>query len=169
MVSGRGPALAKNSRERMMKKVVRNLSIAAAALAVGTGPVLAAGAADVVRARVEAYRELGASFKNINDELRSPKPQAMVLQISARQIRNVANQQYGWFPAGSGPQAGVKTKALPAIWAKGPAFKASQDAFAREANAFYKAAQANDVAKLRVAAKSLGATCKACHTQFRAD
>jgi cytochrome c556 len=132
-------------------------------------PAVAAGAAEVVRSRVDAYRELGASFKNINDELRSPKPQAMVLQLSARQVRNVANQQYGFFPTGSGPQAGVKTKALPAIWSKGPAFKAAQDAFAKEANAFYKAAQANNVAAARTAAKSLGATCKSCHTQFRAD
>lgn len=140
-----------------------------AALAIGAAPVLAAGASDVVRSRVEAYRELGASFKNVNDELRSAKPQAMILQLSARQIRNVANQQYNWFPAGSGPQPGVKTKALPAIWKNAAGFKGAQDAFAKQANAFYQAASTGDAAKVRVAAKSLGATCQSCHKQFRAD
>ena len=153
----------------MMKKAVRNLSLALAALAAGAGPVLAAGAADLVKTRVQAYRELGASFKNVNDELRSPKPQTMVLQLSARQIKNVASQQYGFFPAGSGPQAGVKTKALPAIWANRAGFKAAQDAFAKQANAFAAVAGTGDVAKIRAQAKALGATCQSCHKQFRGE
>lgn len=152
-----------------MQKVFVRIAGALAVLTVGVAPVLAAGGADVVRTRIQAYRELGASFKNVNDELRSAKPQAMVLQLSARQIRNVANQQYSFFPAGSGPQAGLKTKARADIWAKGPAFKAAQDAFTRQANAFYQAAQAGDAAKARVTAKALGATCAGCHKQFRLD
>jgi cytochrome c556 len=156
-----------NEGQRMVSKVFKGWS-GLALLALAASPVLAAGA-DVVRARHEGYRELGASFKNVNDELRSGTPQIVVLQVSARQIKNVATQQYGWFPAGSGPQAGLKTKARPEIWSKGPAFKAAQDAFARQANLFSQAAATKDVAKIRVAVKSLGATCAACHKQFRVD
>ncbi|MET0251451.1 MAG: cytochrome c [Novosphingobium sp.] len=153
----------------MIGKSLKGFSVALAVVALGAGPVLAAGAADVIRTRHDSYRELGAAFKNVNDELRTPKPQAMILQLSARQIRNVAQQQYGWFPAGSGPQSGVKTKALPAIWSNPGGFKAAQDAYAKQANAFYQTAASGDVAKVRIAAKALGATCAGCHKQFRGE
>lgn len=153
----------------MIGKGLKGLLGAFAVLSLGAAPVLAQGAANVVRARLDSYRELGASFKNVNDELRGKNPQPMVLQLSARQIRNVATQQYNWFPAGSGPQAGLKTKALPAIWSNPAGFKAAQDAYARQATAFNAAVASKDVAKMRVAAKSLGATCASCHKQFRAD
>jgi cytochrome c556 len=158
-----------NMGTRMVGKGFTGLTGALAVLALGAVPVLAAGAAEIIKTRHEGYRELGASFKNVNDELRSAKPQAMILQLSARQIRNVATQQYGWFPAGSGPQAGVKTKARPEIWTKAPAFKAAQDNFAKQANAFFKVAATGDVAKIRLAAKPLGAACAGCHKQFRSE
>ena len=153
----------------MVAKGIKGLLGGIAVIALGTGPVLAAGAADLVRARVNGFRELGASFKSVNDELRGGKPQPIMLQLAVRQIRTVATQQYAWFPAGSGPQAGVKTKARPEIWTKAPAFKAAQDAYARQATAFSAAVASNDIAKIRAATKSLGATCAACHKQFRVD
>lgn len=153
----------------MVGKVFTGWASSLAVLVLAASPVLAAGAADIVRTRHEGYRELGASFKNVNDELRSSTPQLVVLQVSARQIKNVSTQQYGWFPAGSGPQPGVKTKARPEIWTKGPAFKAAQDAFAKQANAFSQAAASKDIARIRAAVKPLGATCAGCHKQFRTD
>ncbi len=73
-------------------------------------PSLAAMAApaDVVKTRIAGYRELGAAFKAVNDSLRGNEVQKVLLTQSAREIRNATRQQYGWFPAGSGPQAGVK-------------------------------------------------------------
>ena len=70
---------------------------------------LAAAPGDIVATRIAGFREVGAAFKNINDELKSATPQTYVIQISARQIRDYARQQQGWFPAGSGPKPGVKT------------------------------------------------------------
>jgi cytochrome c556 len=145
-------------------------SRALAVLAAGVVFVSLTGAGpDPVGARVHGFRELGAAFKNVNDELRSGTPQVMTLQIAARQIRGAAQAQYGWFPAGSGPKPGVKTAAKPEIWSQAAAFKAAQDKFAVAANGFFKVAAAGDVAGMRAQAKPLGAACKACHTSFRTE
>jgi cytochrome c556 len=152
----------------MRSRQFRVVFLGAVAATMVAAPVLAA-AADVVRARIEGLRELGALYKNVNDELKSDTPNKMILMISARQINDAARDQYKWFPAGSGPQPGVKTKAKPEIWAKGAQFKAAQDNFAKQAAAFNKAVSAGDVAKMRAQAKVLGGTCGGCHRTFRAE
>ena len=130
---------------------------------------LFAAAQDSVNTRVAGLRQLGAAFKNVNDELKSGTPQPTVLQISARQIRDAARAQYGWFPAGSGPQPGVKTRAKPEIWTQPAQFKAAQDALATQADAFSKVVATGDTAAIAAQAKQLGGACAACHHQFRAE
>jgi cytochrome c556 len=110
-----------------------------------------------------------AAFKAVNDGLRGSTPQTVLIQMSARQIRNAATQQYSWFPSGSGPQAGIKTAAKPEIWRQGARFKQLQDNFAAQATAFQQVAGGGNAAAMRSAARSLGATCKACHDQFRTE
>ena len=130
---------------------------------------LAAAPGDIVTTRIAGFREVGAAFKNINDELKSATPQTYVIQISARQIRDYARQQQGWFPAGSGPKPGVKTAAKPEIWSQPAAFKAAQDGFTAQANSFATVAASGDVAKMRAAAKTLGQSCGTCHRSFRVE
>jgi cytochrome c556 len=132
-------------------------------------PVLASAASDIISSRIAGLRELGTQFKNVNDELKSGTPNMMILQISARQIRDVAKTQYSWFPAGSGPEAGVKTKAKPEIWTKAADFKAAQDNFTKQANAFFQVASKGDVAGMRTQVRVLGAACGGCHRTFRTD
>lgn len=151
-----------------MSSSPRFRAFASLVLAGLAAPLLAAPA-DQVRTRVDGYRELGAAFKAVNDGLRSPQPQTVLIQMSARQIRNAATQQYNWFPAGSGPQPGVKTAAKPEIWAQGARFRQLQDGFAAQAAAFQRAATGGDAAAMRAAARSLGGSCKACHDQFRVE
>jgi cytochrome c556 len=140
----------------------------ASLLAAAAGLVGAAAPADIVATRVAALRELGAAFKNVNDELKSGTPQLYIIQLSARQIRDAAKAQYSWFPAGSGAQPGVKTAAKPEIWAQSAKFTAAQDAFAAEADTFRHVAMAGDVAAITAEAKVLGRTCASCHHVFRA-
>ena len=144
---------------------MRKFALSAAALALVTlaVPVLAT-AADTVRTRVASYRELGAAFKAANDGLRG-EPQIVLLQQSARQIGNASKQQYAWFPAGSG--VGAKTAAKPEIWSNPAGFRAAQDAFARQAEAFKKAVVSGNAAVMRAEVKKLGAVCKGCHDKFR--
>ena len=129
-------------------------------------PLLAAPA-DVVRTRVAGLRELGAAFKSVNDGLRSSEPQTILLQQSARQIRNAANAMPGWFPRGSGPEAGVKTAAKPEIWSQAARFQAAQNAFIGQASQFQAAIGSGNVEAMRAKARALGATCKGCHDSFR--
>ena len=93
-------------------RVLNSKPIAALALALIAMPLLAAPA-DQLRVRIDGLRELGAAFKAVNDGLRGPEPQTILIQQSARQIRNAANAMPNWFPAGSGPQPGLKTAAKP--------------------------------------------------------
>ena len=142
----------------------------AAALA---APLLAAGPrtpapspADVVRTRIAGLRELGAAFKNVSDGMRGD-PQIILIQQSARQIKNASNAMNGWFPAGSGPQRGIKTAAKPEIWTRAADFNTAKANFARQADAFQAAAASGNVANIRSAFRQLGGTCKGCHDPFR--
>lgn len=126
-----------------------------------------AAPADIVRTRIAGYRELGAAFKAINDGLRA-EPQTILIQQSARQVRNAASEMPAWFPAGSGPQPGIKTAAKPEIWSQSAKFKTSQNAFVAQAGKFQLATNSGNVAAMRIEARKLGATCKGCHDSFRA-
>jgi cytochrome c556 len=139
---------------------------ALAALTLVATPLVAAPA-DVVKSRIAGLRELGAAFKAVNDGLRSPQPQTILIQQSARQIRNAANAMPDWFPAGSGPQPGVKTAAKPEIWTQAPRFRAAQAAFAAQAARFQNATNSGNVNAIRAEARALGGTCKSCHDSFR--
>ena len=131
-------------------------------------PLLAADV-DIVKSRIAGYREIGAAFKAINDQLRSGSPQPYLLQVSAREIVNGTREQYRWFPADSGPKPGVKTRAKSAIWVQMPKFKALQDNFAARASALAAATKGNDPARIQAAVKDLGGACKACHTVYREE
>lgn len=146
--------------------VPRALRFIPIALAVVAAPI-SAGGPDMARSRIESFRELGAAFKTVNDGLRGGEVQTVLIAQASRQIRNAAQGQYAWFPAGSGPQTGTKTKAKPEIWAQPVKFKAAQDAFAKAAVEFQKAVASTNPATMRAQAKVLGGTCKGCHDTFR--
>ncbi|MBC2660425.1 cytochrome c [Novosphingobium flavum] len=136
-------------------------------LAGGLATPLVGAAPDAIRARIETYRELGASFKAVNDGLRTDEVQTVLIGQAARHIRNVAQAQYGLFPPGSGPAPGLKTKARAEIWRQPARFKAAQDAFAGAAAGFQQAVASGNADTMRQAAKRLGETCKGCHDSFR--
>lgn len=150
----------------MRNSIKKSAFVAMIALALGA-PVLAAPS-DQIRTRIAGYRDLGAAYKSVNDSMRG-EPKVAAIQQAAQRIGNSARAQYGWFPAGSGPRAGVKTAAEPAIWSKSREFRSAQDAFARQAVAFQRAASTGNIASIRSEARKLGGTCKACHDTFRAE
>ena len=132
-------------------------AVALVSLFACAGPLFAAPA-DQVRTRIAGFRELGASFKTVNDSLRTPEPQTFLIQIAARQIVSSSREMPGWFPAGSGPD----------IWSQTAKFKAAQDAFAKQALALQAAAQSGLAPAIRAETAKLGKTCKGCHDTFRA-
>lgn len=124
---------------------------------------------EIIKMRIEAYRETGASFKNINDQLRRDAPPKILLRHAARQIVKTSHNQYDWFPKGTGPEAGVKTGARPAIWSDQETFRTAQGRFKREAATMLEVVEGGDVAAMRRQARTLGQACKACHDKFRLD
>jgi len=148
--------------------MIRPSHVAGATLAFGllAAPLLAAPA-DAIRARIASYRELGAAFKAVNDGLRGSEIQSVLIGQYARQIRNASRAQYQLFPAGTGPQAGVKTHAKPEIWTRPAEFRAAQDAFVKAADSFQAAVNKGNPAAIRTEARKLGGACKGCHDTFR--
>ena len=137
----------------------------------GTGAVLAQALPPkaAVENRINRYRELGAAFKTINDQAKSGALVKITARLSARTISAAARDQFQWFPAGSGPESGVKTKAKAAIWVNAAGFKQAQTAFQRDADLMAKAVEGGNLAAVQAQAKVLGQTCGACHRSFREE
>jgi cytochrome c556 len=126
-------------------------------------------AAEVIKARQARYKELGASFKAINEELKKGAPDVAVIQANAPKVVAASKDQFGWFPAGSGPEAGVKTEAKAEIWSDAAGFATAQKDFEAAAAALGEAAAGGDLAAIGAQVKAVGATCGGCHDKFRTD
>lgn len=151
----------------MMCRSLR-LTFALGAAALAATPLLAAPA-DQIRARIAGYRDLGEAFKAVNDGLRRGGLAPANMVRLADRITASSRAQYGWFPAGSGAARGVKTAAKPEVWSRAAEFRAAQDRFAQQAQAFRRVAASGDAAALRTASRQLGASCKSCHDTFRIE
>lgn len=140
-----------------------------AAVAVATGGAAYAqfSPKEAVGIRVNGYRETGAAFKTLNDQLKSDTPLKVMLRASVRRLAQTSHDQYAWFPRGSGLEAGEKTKAKAAIWTDAAGFKAAQDNFQQQAARMSQAVDAGDVSQMKTAARALGEACAACHSKFR--
>jgi len=136
-------------------------------LAASAGAVAAADMASVIQARQANYKQIVKASKGIYDALNGPAPQIQLIQGYAHTLDTLAPQVPSWFPAGSGPEAGVKTGAKPDIWARPAEFHADAAAFAAEAHKFDQVAASGDLAAIRGEFPNLGKTCKTCHDSFR--
>lgn len=145
-----------------------------AAVALGVGLAVAAGGAvaqsagaKAAHARHEGFEHLGKAFKGLNDELKRGKPDIAKIRASTQTIQTLSTKVPGWFPAGSGPQPGVKTHAKAAIWSDPAGFQAALKPFAPAAANLNAAAKSGDLDAVRAAVKETGATCGGCHDKFR--
>ena len=127
-------------------------------------------AAKIMHERHEGMETIGKAFKALHREFDSASPFAPTVKSSAAQIASLAKQSSGWFPAGTGPEAG-KTGAKPEIWK--PENKADFPAklrnFQAAAIAFNAAAGSGDTSAAKARYADLGGTCKACHDKYRSE
>jgi cytochrome c556 len=142
--------------------------VAAVLLLGAASAALAADMASVVQARQAHFKAIGAASKGVYDELNKPTPDAAAIEGYARQLDQLAPQIPSWFPAGSGAESGVKTRAKPEVWTQSAAFKTDADNFAAAARHFDVTAAGGDIGAIRLEYPSLAKTCGACHGQFRA-
>jgi cytochrome c556 len=126
-----------------------------------------ASAAEVVKARQQGLKTLGAAFKTIRDELRGFSPDPAKIRSAAVDITHAASAIGKWFPAGTGPDSGVKTDAKPEVWRDAAGFAAAQDTFVREANRWAQLGNSTDASAWKEGAASLGQSCKGCHDKYR--
>ncbi|HVQ09998.1 MAG TPA: cytochrome c [Allosphingosinicella sp.] len=148
---------------------MKHILLGAAALAaVATAAYAGRPAAPVIQARQANYKQMAAAMKGINDQLRGGSPDLAAIRPRAALLANYGVQVLRWFPHGSGPEAGVTTRARPEIWSDWPGFERAGARLLVAARAVNRAARAGDVAALRAAMPALRQACSACHDDYRA-
>ncbi|MFM6931002.1 MAG: c-type cytochrome [Novosphingobium sp.] len=124
-------------------------------------------------ARHENFEGLGNAFKTIGDEMKAQAPDAQKVRAAAATVAAKAKDMPGWFPAGSGPDAGLKTDAKSEVWTKPDEFRAAMTAFQDSSVKLLAAADGfaagQPVVGLQEAVKQAGGTCKKCHDGFKKD
>jgi cytochrome c556 len=142
------------------------LAIALVAL-IGSGAALAIDPAAAIKERQDFYKDLGKNAKGLGEELKKPDASIADIQKFAAAIDAAAPKIPMLFPAGTGPEAGIKTAAKAEIWQKGDVFKADADKLVAAAHALDAAAKSGDLAAVKAAVPALGGACKGCHEEFR--
>lgn len=126
-------------------------------------------AGKAVEVRQAGFKQIGAAFKGIGDELKRGKPDLARVAAASERLQTHAAQLPSWFPKGSGAEAGVKTAARPEIWTDAAGFADAASRLRVETAALHKAAVGGDLAVVRQRAKATGQACAACHTGYREE
>ena len=121
-----------------------------------------------IKPRQDKLRDMGGALKAITDELKKPKVDwDNVIIPNTQTIKDRSAYLLNWFPKGSGPEAGVKTYALPAIWQKQDDFTKLGKAMQAEAIKLDQVANSRNLDALKTEAVTMGKACKACHDDYR--
>lgn len=145
------------------------LFVAGSLLAVSGGYIAAQSTApaDIIKQRQDSLKDMGGQMKAIGDQLKSGKPDKAVTVEAAKKIAVYAKALPKWFPAGTGPEAGVKTAAKPEIWTQRADFETAAGKLAPEADKLVQVAETGDADALGAQMKAVGGTCGGCHKVFR--
>jgi cytochrome c556 len=148
--------------------VAAGLAIGGAALAADpvAAPTSAGGKA--VLARQAHFKEQGATFKAINDEVRREAPDKAALGASAEKLKALAADLPSWFPKGSGPEAGLPTAAKPEVWTDADGFAAAAARLQDESARLAAVSTGGDLEAIKAQVRATGGACKNCHDKYRA-
>jgi cytochrome c556 len=120
-----------------------------------------------IEVRQKALKEMGAAMKTIGDQMKSGAPALDQIRPAVHTIKTHSTELPTWFPAGTGPESGVKTEALAKIWEDQPGFTAAAELLASEAAKLSDVATGEDLAAIGAQVAATGGACKNCHDQFR--
>ena len=132
-------------------------------------PAAASAPKAAIAARQAGYKKMGAAMKALNDQLKTGAPVKAKMVSAVQALAAAAREQPRLFPAGSGPTAGVPTDALPNIWTDRATFDGKMAKLIAESGKLISVVNGGNLDAIRTQAKTTGATCAACHRQFRAD
>jgi cytochrome c556 len=140
------------------------------AAALGASAALAAGlsGAEAAKDRQAHMKEMGKASKAIADGLKAGSADPTVIKPNADKIVAGAKALPTWFPKGSGPETGIKMKALPVVWTDPQEFAAKAHDLAIATAQLDAVSGSGDVAKVAPAMKAVGQACHACHEKFQA-
>ena len=149
---------------------VKHLALTAAAVAaiVTTAAAQAPSAADRIRERQGHYKQMGAAMKGMYDQLHASQPSIDAIRQGSHVIVTFAPQLLRWFPPGTGPEAGVRTRALPEIWSDNLNFRRAGAILLVAARNLDAAAQRGDLDAIRAAVPQVAHACGNCHDTYRA-
>lgn len=165
------------------------------AYAICLGILSATAAADdaerIIEHRIAGFRDLGAAFKSIGDELKTPQANVSRIRDAALVVRDYSKQVPNWFPPGSEPPetpseswldwirgwfssdskfvttAVYDTKAKPEIWQERAKFTQAYQQFQTAVDGLWATAQSSDLAAIRDRHRAAAKTCANCHDNFR--
>ncbi len=135
---------------------------------VGTAAAQTGSPADLIRERQAHYKQMGGAMKAINDQLHSGSPSIDTIRQGSHVIAGFAVQLVRWFPRGTGPEAGVRTRALPEIWSDNQNFRRAGATLLVAARGLEAAAQRGDLDAIRAAVPQVAHACGNCHDTYRA-
>jgi cytochrome c556 len=122
----------------------------------------------LIKSRQDKLRDMGGALKAIEDELKKRTPDwDNAILPNAQTVQSRSGYLLTWFPKGSGPESGVKTYALPAIWQKTDDFTKLGKTVQAEATKLNQIVATRDGAALKVQVSTMGKACKACHDSYR--
>jgi len=148
-------------------KTAKIATLAALILPATAMVATAAAPRDAIKQRHKNFEAMGKAMKGTMDEFKLPAPNPAKIRANADALAAAALKVEAGFPAGTGPESGLKTEALPAIWQKPADFKAASDKLVAATRGFQAAAATGDLARMQAAVGTVGGTCKGCHDSFR--
>ena len=151
-----------------MKKLVLVSAAVAALCGAAYAQRPAANAAATIQARQGNYKQMAGALKGIADQLRSGSPDFGQIRPRAALLADRSAHVLRWFPRGTGPEAGVRTRAKREIWSNHHGFVQAGARLLVAARELNGAAVAGDLARLRTALPAVQRACSGCHDSFRA-
>jgi len=124
-------------------------------------------ATGIFKVRHDEYHKLGDAFKTIRDQTKSGSPDMTRIKTAAQVVNDASINQFKWFPAGSGPESGHKTRAKAEIWGKPQDFEAAQKRLGDQGPKLLAAANSGDIDAVKAQYAATGKACKNCHDTFR--
>ena len=132
-----------------------------------TAALAAVDAAKIYEARHTKFHAIANAFKAIMETSKSEKPDTALVASQAKIIEGLAHKIPTWFPAGTGAESGVKTRAKAEIWTDSAGFAAAAKNLETQSIALQSVATKGDIAALQAQVKATGGACGACHTKYR--
>ena len=138
-------------------------------VAPAAAPDIGATPADIpafMKTRHDNYEDIGKNMKALQDNMKAATPDMAAVIAAATKIKDYAGQMGTWFPAGTGPDSGIKTEAKANIWTDRATFDAAVVKLQEEST---KLAAVTDAAGFKAQFPVTGGACKNCHDTFREE